>query len=162
MDISLTKWSVVREKNILLLPSYSIYPLPDSKVHGANMGPTWVLSAPSGPHVGPRNLAILAGFPSILSLWPNDSRWHWRSESSLVQAMFLCWITAKPPAESTIKKSKIFYCNSRKSIHIPEYQDWFIMNWTPGNKFKIKIFPSTKCIWKYSLWYDGNYSGVNI
>ena len=27
---------------------------PDSKVHGANMGPTWVLSAPDGPHVGPQ------------------------------------------------------------------------------------------------------------
>ena len=26
---------------------------PDSKVHGANMGPTLVLSAPGGPHVGP-------------------------------------------------------------------------------------------------------------
>ena len=23
---------------------------PDSEVHGANMGPTWVLSAPDGPH----------------------------------------------------------------------------------------------------------------
>ena len=31
---------------------------PDSKVHGANMGPTWVLWAPDGPHVGPMNLAI--------------------------------------------------------------------------------------------------------
>ena len=31
---------------------------PDSKVHGANMGPTWVLSAPDGPHVGPMNLVI--------------------------------------------------------------------------------------------------------
>ena len=31
---------------------------PDSKVHGANMGPTWVLSAPDGPHVSPMNLAI--------------------------------------------------------------------------------------------------------
>ena len=31
---------------------------PGSKVHGANMGPTWVLSAPDGPHVGPMNLAI--------------------------------------------------------------------------------------------------------
>ena len=31
---------------------------PDSKVHGANMGPTWVLSAPDGPHFGPRNVAI--------------------------------------------------------------------------------------------------------
>ena len=31
---------------------------PDNKVHGANMGPTWVLSAPDGPHVGQMNLAI--------------------------------------------------------------------------------------------------------
>ena len=31
---------------------------PDRKIHGANMGPIWVLSAPDGPHVGPMNLAI--------------------------------------------------------------------------------------------------------
>ena len=31
--------------------------IPDSKVHVANMRPTWVLSAPDGPHVGPMNLA---------------------------------------------------------------------------------------------------------
>ena len=31
--------------------------IPESKVHGANMGPTWVLSAPDGPHIGPMNLA---------------------------------------------------------------------------------------------------------
>ena len=36
---------------------------PDSKVHGANMGPTWVLSAPDGPHVGPMNLAIREWIP---------------------------------------------------------------------------------------------------
>ena len=37
---------------------YGIVQVPDSKVHGANMGPTWVLSAPDEPHVGPMNLAI--------------------------------------------------------------------------------------------------------
>ena len=31
---------------------------PDSKVRGANMGPTWGLWAPDGPHIGPINLAI--------------------------------------------------------------------------------------------------------
>ena len=36
--------------------------VPDSKVHGANMGPTWVLSAPDGPHVGSMNLAIRGMF----------------------------------------------------------------------------------------------------
>ena len=34
------------------------YKYPDNKIHGASMGPTWVLSAPDGPHVGPMNLAI--------------------------------------------------------------------------------------------------------
>ena len=31
---------------------------PDSKVHGANMGPTWGRQDPGGPHVGPMNFAI--------------------------------------------------------------------------------------------------------
>ena len=31
---------------------------PDSKVHGAYMGPTWGRQDPGGPHVGPMNLAI--------------------------------------------------------------------------------------------------------
>ena len=31
---------------------------PNNKVHGANMGPTWVLPAPDGPHIGPTNPAI--------------------------------------------------------------------------------------------------------
>ena len=32
--------------------------LPDSKVHGANVGPTWGRQDPGGPHVGHMNLAI--------------------------------------------------------------------------------------------------------
>ena len=44
--------------------AYILFPsehhLRDSKVHGANMGPTWALSAPDGPHVGPMNIAIRA------------------------------------------------------------------------------------------------------
>ena len=30
----------------------------ESKVHGANMGPTWGRQDPGGPHVGPMNFAI--------------------------------------------------------------------------------------------------------
>ena len=33
----------------------------DSKGKGANMGPTWVLTAPDGPHVGHLKLAIRVG-----------------------------------------------------------------------------------------------------
>ena len=32
--------------------------IPDSKIHGANMGPTWGRQDPGGPHVGPMNLVI--------------------------------------------------------------------------------------------------------
>ena len=35
-----------------------LFNVPDNNVHGANMGPTWILSAPDGPHVGPINRAI--------------------------------------------------------------------------------------------------------
>ena len=38
----------------MLTGSYS----PDSKVHGANMGPIWGRQDPGGPHVGPMNFAI--------------------------------------------------------------------------------------------------------
>ena len=39
--------------------------IPDSKVHGANMGPIWILSAPDGPHVGPMNLGIWDDFIGV-------------------------------------------------------------------------------------------------
>ena len=32
--------------------------IPDSKVHGANMGPIWGRQDPGGPHVGPMNFVI--------------------------------------------------------------------------------------------------------
>ena len=41
--------------------------IPDSKVHGANMGSTWVLSAPDGPHAGPMNFAIWEVFGENVS-----------------------------------------------------------------------------------------------
>ena len=32
--------------------------IPENNVHGANMGPFWVLWAPDGPHVGPMDIVI--------------------------------------------------------------------------------------------------------
>ena len=32
--------------------------IPDSKVHGDNMGPIWGRQDPGGPHVGPTNFVI--------------------------------------------------------------------------------------------------------
>ena len=59
-DVSTNLWIAYRRlsaklQSPLLLRSWTN---PDNIVHVANMGPTWVLSAPAGPHVGPMNLAI--------------------------------------------------------------------------------------------------------
>ena len=35
-----------------------MFPFPDSKVHGAHMGPIWGRQDPGGPHVGPMKFAI--------------------------------------------------------------------------------------------------------
>ena len=37
---------------------YVIAVHPDSKVHGANMGPIWDRQDPGGPHAGPVNFVI--------------------------------------------------------------------------------------------------------
>ena len=58
------------------------YPFPDSKVHGANMGPIWGRQVPGGPHVGPMNFAIWV----IVFCW------------SMVQRLFPIFIRVISPA----------------------------------------------------------------
>ena len=47
--------------------------IPDSNVHGTNMGPTRVLSAPDGPMLAP--WILLSGIGSVLHRiqWPVDA-----------------------------------------------------------------------------------------
>ena len=52
---------------------------PDSKVHGANMGPVWGRQDPGGPHVGPLNFIIWVIFTAdvdyiAMSFWPPEQR----------------------------------------------------------------------------------------
>ena len=49
------------------------YAVPDNRVHGANMGPSWVPSAPDGPHVGPMNLVIRGNSLTYSSQPPSHS-----------------------------------------------------------------------------------------
>ena len=54
--------------------------VPDNKVHGANMGHTWVVSVPGWPHVGPINIAIKVlkhGFSKVSAYlqWPLLLTW---------------------------------------------------------------------------------------
>ena len=45
--------------------------IPDSKVHGDNMGPIWGRQDPGGPHVGPMNLAIWDILWGLVSQFPS-------------------------------------------------------------------------------------------
>ena len=51
---------------------------PDSKVHGANMGPISGRQGPGGPHVGPKNFAIwvnmLNMIRTLLMVWSSLPR----------------------------------------------------------------------------------------
>ena len=53
-----TTYEATTDDKICIMSALIFQCYPDSKVHRANMGPTWVLSAPVWPHVGPMNLAI--------------------------------------------------------------------------------------------------------
>ena len=51
--------------------------VPDSKVHGANLGPIWGQQDPGGPHLGPMNFAIWGVIIMIIALWCQSSCvWH--------------------------------------------------------------------------------------
>ena len=58
--VKMTTFSAASDENFVKMTTipFRWWRYPDSKVHGANIGPTWVLSAPDGPHVGPMNLVI--------------------------------------------------------------------------------------------------------
>ena len=46
--------------------------IPDSKVHGTNMGPTWGQQDPGGPHVGHMNFTI---WDDIITRDANSEPW---------------------------------------------------------------------------------------
>ena len=68
----------------------NIWNIPDSKVHGANMGPSWGRQDPGGPHAGPMNFAIWDGnMQNIAYLSPVKhlaTHWNifcWRCKESI-------------------------------------------------------------------------------
>ena len=52
------RWHAGNEIGIRIAFYLLLIRSPDSKVHGANMGPIWGRQDPGGPHVGPMNFTI--------------------------------------------------------------------------------------------------------
>ena len=109
---------------------------PDSKVHGANMGPTWVLSAPDGPHVGPMKLAIwFPTVPALLCLL-----WYWEPLSfysnSSQYTSHIDGIRPKGPYQSCLRMAdrallagypRYLVCEGSIWDVFCEYKLWFII-----------------------------------
>ena len=61
---------------------------PDIKIHGANTGPTWLLSASGGPHVGPMNIAFIV----CMVATPTGQQGHHCSSSVTWSSTKICHI----------------------------------------------------------------------
>ena len=96
---------------------------PDSKVHGAYMGPTWGRQDPDGPHVGPLNFAI----------WEHTctgTRWRCSSSQELCKAIsFLCLPWVGTNCFSLIFRQGQFPRNGHAIIMGPLLQTW--INFSP-------------------------------
>ena len=59
--------SSYKQPPLFIIPAIlaSIINYPDSKAHGANMGPIWGRQDPGGPHVGPMSFAIWITKPTL-------------------------------------------------------------------------------------------------
>ena len=68
--------------------SFLCHDFPESKVHGANMGPICSLSVPDGPHVGPMNLAIRAYQDQVIYTQTGDHLKFGKRHSSSTASQF--------------------------------------------------------------------------
>ena len=60
---------------------------PDGKVLVAHMRPTWVLSAPGKPHVGPMNLVIRVA----LKFYQEYLFWKWQTSCASLTRLGMLW-----------------------------------------------------------------------
>ena len=72
---------------------------PDSKVHGANMGPIWGREDPGGPHVGPMNFAIWVVTPSFLCILKILQRQSFTFYYSITHLSSSPWIFPEVPSQ---------------------------------------------------------------
>ena len=110
-----------------ILVSHRAIVIPDSKVHGANMGPKRVLSAPGGAHVGPMNLAIRDGDMAVRLYVP--------LLANLCGRLLL--------APETYDDRKMYCCASNKWQHFERSQWRNDLRWDDGTAFCLRFFCST-------------------
>ena len=89
---------------------------PDSKVHGANMGPTWGRQDPGGPHVGSMNFALWELFRfCVLFISLQQRQMGFTASQSLATRLFV---------------QQLIDDNSKENIKVLHY--WFLCGDNPS------------------------------
>ena len=93
--------------SILHIRQKTVIPTQIAKFMGPtwDMGPTWVLSTPDGPHVGPRNLAIRISLSCL--------------QVNLGSVLRRSWPRAYPTFKVNDSPLKLKHHNCNNIIHIP-------------------------------------------
>ena len=106
--------------------------IPDSKVHGAHMGPIWGREDPGGPHVGPMNFAIWDVIKHYFYITLPDY-----TKFALVTITIMVWVLKLILACYVYKSMPMWY-----TINHNKTQPWWpllgILSWYP-------IFKSSHC-----------------
>ena len=119
-------------QQLLYWPSKLTLWFPDSKVHGANMGPIWVLSAQDGPHAG----------PIIFAIWVvNSSNGYQKLYKSIARnKTHIQWIqqkSVKNKHDLNVRSDKLTK-SGHEICDCPLY-------------LLVEIHPATKCLWSYNI-----------
>ena len=108
-----------------------------TQIHVANMGPTWVLSDPGRPHVGPMNLVIRV-----------VSTVHWCLKARVWHHYY---VNTMPPYQRPLywlHRYDIHYTShlKEKTLKLKKMQIYFLCFW---NKFSITRFTPIFAWWCY-------------
>ena len=114
---------------------------PDRKVHGAHMGPTWVLSASDGPHVGPINLAsrwcssaprIRSPATMVLSLQAWWLKMHFRRQRENISNTLAVWVLKKGSKTGSKILSYVSLINSGRKYLRVVWSFWYLAAISPA------------------------------
>ena len=118
---------------------------PDSKIHGANMGPTWVLLAPDEPHVGPMNLAIRVYLNMRIHQWTVRllaTVW-WNTPLSSLWMLSVCVAEYYVTPLSSLWMLSV--CVAEYYVQIMAMQDWHLIYLLRTHKLETVL--TIKCDW---------------
>ena len=119
---------------------------PDSKVCGANMGATWVLSALDGPHVGPMNLAISVGRKLNKSMKLEAYITAPHNRNTFHPGLFKKTFFTHPPSRISSYKSACVLTGSKAQVWVPlckPHSYYWLLNDLPTTALLLGLYSLT-------------------